>query len=128
MIPLAAPTTGAHPQCDSTEAGSKMAEYILQRAWKFTMEAPGTWEQEEKPLIPPSRRGGESLTSSVLGSRNWLSPKAFNSQQYGFSVPLCYEGSCTHEAPAAPDDVQSREKPAAGRLVLSPLCAGFSSP
>lgn len=53
MIPLAAPTTGAHPQCDSTEAGSKMAEYILQRAWKFTMEAPGTWEQEEKPLIPP---------------------------------------------------------------------------
>lgn len=49
-----------------------MAEYILQRAWKFTMEAPGTWEQEEKPLIPPSRRGGESLTSSVLGSRNWL--------------------------------------------------------
>lgn len=45
-----------------------MAEHIPQRAGKFTMEAAGTWEQEEKPRIPyPSGKGGAQYKEQCAG-------------------------------------------------------------
>lgn len=45
-----------------------------------------------------------------------------------FLYPCVTRGAEPTRPQQLPDDVQSRGKPAAGRLVLNALCAGFSSP